>query len=404
MFVGALTLGFVNAIGPRIVQRFIPTPFDQAQIVSIGTQRQRLVDEDKRFERQMTEARARLLDELQHRKDMIELQEQLRRWQFDFLPAAFLKASEAAGGKALNIVIRLSDHRRVSVGDNDPATIILKDAVMAAEEQMIALYAGDRLFPETPETTPKNGVLFYADYRLGRELPVQSAVTALSSLLASEPVVLVDIAIRDGLRYRLTISHWGGAIGDAPQPVILPSQTLDLSAIAASEPERVSLTLSLTLTSLLVALSDNFHLLRHLWAKPQPAMPALMKFIRKYSGASVDWEGIFPVYRRSLDLLGDRAPAIATDIAADLALAIHAEGQHALAQKYLKQAACYFAAAYHQSEDFSQILQKLIRSSLNKEHPSLVEALMQVGGLKPEPLLNMRSKTEVYNLLVEPKK
>lgn len=400
-FVGGLTLGFVNAIGPRIVQRLLPTPFDQAQIVSIETQRQRLLDEEKRFDRQMIEARERLVEELQHRKDMLELQEQLRRWQFDFLPKAFLQASGSAGGRALNIILRMSDHRRQSSAD-DRSVDLLKDAVMAAEEQLTALYSSERLFPRSHEVSPKNGVLFYPHYRLERELPVQSAVTTLSSLLASEPVLLVDIAIRDGLRYRVTLAHWGDAMGDQPQPVLLPSQTLDLSGMA-SDPERAGSTLSLTLIALLVALSDNFHLLRHLSAMPQPAMPGLMAFVKKTPHADINWNGLYPIYARTLDTLGDRAPSIAAEMSASLAIATR-DSENPIAQQMLERAVRHYAKAHKQPFDLQRTLDRLSISSFSGEHPFLLQALQQVGGLKPNPEHSLRTKQEAYALLTGSRK
>lgn len=395
---GGLASGFVGAIGPRLVQQIMPTPFDRAQTISIEVQRQRLVDEEKRFERQTAEARERLLIELQHRQDMIALQEQLRRWEFDFLPSAFIQASAVAGGRSLNIILHMSNHRRIKHENIDHSAIMLKEAVFFAEEQMVSLYTADRIFPQNYADTSQNTVLFYPSSNLDKELPIQSTVTTLASVLASEPVILVDIAIRDGFSYRVTIAHWGDAMGTAPQPVILPPQTINLVPFM-SDIKRASSILSLTLTGLLVALSDNFHLLRHMGAMPTPAMPSLINSVNGTADASVDWKALCRVYGHTLDMLADRSPIIATDIAAKLALATHAANEDELAKDMLGYAVRIYAKSYRQPDNPQQVIDRLASTSLGTEQKALLDALHIVGGLEAKPAAPVRSKHDTYMLL-----
>lgn len=389
--------GFVNAIGPRIAQKLFPTPFDQAQIVAIETQRQRLIDEESRFQRQIAESRVRLLQELTHRKDMVELQEQLRRWQFDFLPAAFINMSQSAGGTALNIILRISDHRRSPGGKSDVEAIMLKDAMMAAEEQIIALYSAESLFPYGSIIGPRNGVFFYADYNLRRELPIQSAVTTLSTLLSSEPVVLIDIAIRDRQRYRVTVSHWGDAMGDAPQPVTLPSKTLDLSAFT-NDQQQAAGALSVSLISLLVAISDGFHMLRHSWATPQPALPSILSYLRRTSGLAIDWEALYAIYQKSIEITASRSPNIAIELCAHFAIAAQRIGEKDVANMALEQAQRIFCGLYRQISDPQQIVTRLVASSLQHHYPQLLSALKVIADVSPQTT-SVRSKEDTYALL-----
>lgn len=391
--------GFIQALGPRIAQGLFPSPFDRAQIIAIETQRQRLIDEESRFQRQMTESRERLLQELQHRRDMVELQEQLRRWQFNVLPSDFIRRSQLAGGGTLNIILRNSDHRRVGSSEPDLPAIILKEAILNAEDRLTTLYAADRLFPSRSVSHVGNGVLLYADYRLGAELPVQAAVTTLSSLLASEPVVLVDIALRDQLRYRVTISHWGDAMGGDTHAVTQGPQTLDLSGLAKSA-EQAASALSTSLLLLLVSLCDNFHLMRHNALRPTPALPEIVRDLKDTSALSTDWGAVFNSYEHSIDAIGTRAPMMAIDMAAGLAIEVQRAGLGHAAAVIAQRALGYFGLAYRTQDDAQQVLNRLVTSKLGDAHADLKRALQDVLGVEHVHHQG-RTKLEAYRLLNE---
>lgn len=391
--------GFIQALGPRIAQGLFPSPFDRAQVIAIETQRQRLIDEESRFQRQMTEARENLLHELQHRRDMLELQEQLRRWQFNVLPSDFIRRSKMAGGSALNIILRISDHRRVEASKPDRPAMILKEAIMNAEDRITTLYAADRLFPSRSLSCVGNGVLLYADYRLGAELPIQAAVTTLSSLLASEPVVLVDIAIRDQLRYRVTLSHWGDAMGGDTHAVTQGPQTLDLFALVNSA-EQAASALSASLLILLVGLCDNFHLMRHNALQPKPALPEILRDLKGTRTLSGDWSAVLSSYEYSINAIGIRAPMMAIDMAAGLAIEVQRAGLGDTAALIARWALGYFGLAYRMSDDPQQIMNRLVTTKLGDAHSDLKRALRDVLGIKHIHHPG-RTKLEAYRLLNE---
>lgn len=391
--------GFIQALGPRIAQGLFPTPFDRAQVIAIETQRQRLIDDESRFQRQMAESRERLLQELQHRRDMVELQEQLRRWQFNVLPSNFICRSQKAGGSVLNIILRVSDHRRVGSSEPDLPAIILKEAIINAEDRLTTLYAGDRLFPYRSASQASNGVLFYADYRLGAELPIQAAVTTLSGLLASEPVVLVDVALRDQLRYRVTISHWGDAMGGDALAVTQAPQTIDLSPLANSA-EQAAAALSTSLLVLLISLCDNFHMMRHAAAQPRPALPEIVRDLRETSTLSADWGGVFTSYLHSIHAIGTRAPIMAIDMAAGLAVEVHRAGLGDAAAAMAQRALGYFGLAYRMSDDPQQVMNRLVTTKLGDTHADLKHALCDVLGIE-QIQYQGRTKLEAYRLLNE---
>lgn len=359
LVVGGAVVAFVNSIGPRLIQALIPTKFDQAQVLSIANQRDRLVLEERRFETQMREARERMLIEHQQRLELAERAAQLSRWPMEFLPADYIRRSGDSNGRSLNVIVRQSDHRRGPSAD--PANMestarLLKDALFVAEDQMLKWYTGDRF--GSRRGGAYNGVLFYPDYRLHAAKDIQSIVSVLSSLTYTEPSVLIDIAVLDRLVYRVTISHWGAACSDGPRAITLPPVVVNLSSLVNDE-TKARIALSVTMSSIVASIADTFHLLRRPHELPVPAMFELISHGGNVEDPASYWKPISESYRTGLAHLAERSPLLASELSANAALAAHGAKQGPYADSFLENAVRYFRQIHHKELSEFAVLKKL---------------------------------------------
>lgn len=398
--VAAAGYGLANSIGPRLIQKLIPTPFDKAQIASIETQRLRLQSDEARFERQLEEARERLLNEHRQRRELLEYQEQLKHWPHSVLPMDFINRSGEANGRSLNIILRQSDHRQSAAGgsNQDISVRILNRAILIAEDQMIDWYSNQQL-ANNRVSDSVNGVLFYPSYKLTAPEDIQSTTTTLSSLMRTEPTILLQIAVCGNLVYRLAISHWGEAFGDTSKAIALSPILINLSSLASDE-QSAQRTLSMVLTTVIVSMADTFHLLRRPHDLAVPAIYNLMKLSQSLDHAKVYWEPIVKTYRTGLKHVADHAPLLASELAANTALVAAKAGQTEQSVLFLQDAVHFFCVATSFQGDEQQLLNRI-----NSNHPTATEklklqqALIEIRRLSPEPVVNRRSLDEVLSSL-----
>lgn len=377
MAIGGATLAFVNSIGPRIVQRLIPVKFEQAQVANVALQRERMEREEERFEFQVQEGRQRLLVEHRHRLELTEWQHQLARWPMEFMPADFIRRSGDANGRALNVIVRQTDHRSVvTKGDTSDATLrLLKEALLIAEDQMLTWYSPQQN-PTDRIDARNNGVLFYPDYRVHKDKSIQGILAVLSNMVATEPSILFDISIIDHHFYRVTVSHWGEAYDDAARAISLPPFIIDLSSVAA-DPQKSKFLLSLALSSAIASMADTFHALRAPHGLRQPALPKLMAMGTTANVPATYWKPVTHAYQSGLRHVSDRAPLLASELAADAALAAEHANHRSYAETLLNDALSYYRRANHFEGDDLAVMTRLLGSRARNAEPLRLELALE---------------------------
>ena len=382
--IGGTVLAFVNSIGPRIVQRLIPAKFEQAQIANVALQRERMDREEERFEFQVQEGRQRLLIEHRHRLELTEWQHQLARWPMEFMPADFIRRSGDANGRALNVIVRQTDHRAIQA-QNDTADLtlrLLKEALLIAEDQMLAWYSPQQT-PNDMISGRSNGVLFYPDYRVHKDKSIQGILAVLSNMVGTEPSILVDISILDRHFYRVTVSHWGEAYDDAGRAISLPPFIIDLSSVSA-DPQKSKFLLSLALSSAIASMADTFHVLRAPHGLQQPALPRLMALGTAADVPATYWKPVTQAYQSGLRYVSDRAPLLASELAAGAALAADRANHRSYAETLLDDALLYYRRANHFEGDDPAVMTRLSGSRPRNSEPLRLQlALEGLRGLSP---------------------
>lgn len=186
--------------------------------------------------------------------------------------------------------------------------------------------------------------------------------------------------------------------GDA-QAVTQAPQTIDLSPLANSA-EQAAAALSTSLLILLISLCDNFHMMRHAAAQPRPALPEIVRDLRETRTLSADWSAVFASYEHSIHAIGTRAPIMAIDMAAGLAVEVHRAGLGDSAAAMAQRALGYFGLAYRMSNDPQQVMNRLVTTELGDAHADLKRALCDVLGIE-QIQYQGRTKLEAYRLLNE---
>jgi hypothetical protein len=384
ILLGSIALTFVNSIGPRVVQRLIPTKFEEAQIASVALQRERMEQEERRFEQRLVEDRQRFLAEHQSRLELTEWQHQLARWPMGCLPADFIRRSADAHGRALNVIVRQTDHRpQKKETKNDATLLLLKDAIFKAEGRMLEWYPlTDQSFSALSQRA--NGVLFYPDYRVHRDSAVkgvQEVVTTLSNSLSTEPTVLIDLAVTSDLICRVTVAHWGEVYNSQAHAIALPSFLIDLSTLE-SEVGKASFYLSLSLSSIIASMADTFHLLRSPHAFPTPELPQLMAWSANAKLPGSFWKPLTQAYQAAIGHVAENAPALASELSAGAALVTHSAQQQQFADELLNDAIRYYRAATRFSGDEQAIMNRLTAARARRDEPlKLQSALDELRGL-----------------------
>ncbi len=380
--IGGTIIAFVNSVAPRLVQRLIPVKFEQAQIANVALQRERMQHEEERFEFQIQEGRQRLLIEHSHRLELTELQHQLTRWPMEFMPADFIRRSGDTNGRALNVIVRQTDHR-VNPAKNDtadPTLRLLKEALLIAEDQMLTWYSPQQN-PSNSKDGRSNGVLFYPDYRVHKDKSIQGILAVLSNMVRTEPSILFDVSILDNHFYRVTVSHWGAAYDDTARAISSPPFIIDLSTVSTDQ-EKSKLLLSLALSSAVASMADTFHALRAPHGLQEPALPRLMRIARTADVPATFWKPVTNAYRSGLRYVSDRAPMLASELAAGAALAAEHANQRHYSEVLLDDALLYYRRGSHFEGDDLAIMSRLSGSrSRSAEPPRLEEALGSVRGL-----------------------
>ena len=377
MAIGGATLAFVNSIGPRIVQRLIPVKFEQAQIANVALQRERMEREEARFEFQVQEGRKRLLLEHRHRLELTEWQHQLTRWPMEFMPADFIRRSGDINGRALNVIVRQTDHRSTPLKNNtaDTTLRLLKDALLIAEDQMLTWYSSQEDL-KCFGASRGNGVLFYPDYRVHKDRSIQGIVAVLSNMIGTEPSILFDISILDHHFYRVTVSHWGEAYEESARAISLPPFIIDLSSLAADQ-QKSKFLLSLALSSAIASMADTFHVLRVPHGLHQSALPRLMAMGTIADVPATYWKPVTHAFQSGLRHVSDRAPLLASELAAGAALAADNANHRGYAQALLDDALLYYRRANHFEGDDHAVMTRLTGSRARNAEPLRLELALE---------------------------
>ncbi len=354
--VAAAALGLAHSIGPRLVQALIPTPFDKAQVVGIEVQRQRLAAEEARFIQSNADARQRILLDYEQRRGQAEFQKQLDSWPIRPLAVDFIRRSGEARGRAVNVIVRQTDHRNTGPDDAAHAMSqrILRGALHQAERQILKWYTMDT----TQDVPSRNGVFFYPGYALYPAGDIQSFATTLAGLVGTEPTLLIDIALCDDLKYRVAISHWGQAYQEGSTLQVLDPIDIDLSAMAHDE-EQAHFALTITLSSAIMSMADSFHLLRRPHEFPEPAIFRLMQFGRAKVDLPDYWGTIVEPYRVALGYIAERAPLLASELAAKAALSAQRADQVDHAQHLLTDSLVHFRKAFSVAGDEQAVIDRV---------------------------------------------
>jgi hypothetical protein len=190
----------------------------------------------------------------------------------------------------------------------------------------------------------------------------------------------------DDLNYRVAISHWGQAFQEGGTLQVLDPFYIDLSAMAHDE-GKAHLALTVTLSSAITSMADSFHLLRRPHEFPEPAIFRLMQYSRAKADIPDYWKTIVEPYRVALGYIAERAPLLASELAAKAALSAQRADQSAQAEQMLTDALAHFRKAFSVAGDDQAVIDRAARQAipLCGEMP-LVDALQTVRGISVQAI------------------
>jgi hypothetical protein len=311
---------FVVTVGQRYAQRFIRTPTDDRQDLSLQLQVEALRKQEERF---ATELKARrdlqlevLEKQFEHDRSEADRKYELARWPFKITPPVFLKSSMARNGRALNLIVCVrsssSENAKSDAGLRSLHGLkLLESCVTIVERETVGRYGGSMfLYDETRK-------------------PIELSHTTLQntgwSLLRTEPTILFYIQQSAPLKFHVDISFWGMGYDADIGPEKLSSIKIDLNDVDGSDSQRGRL-LAAVLSTLVVGFGDTFNSLHNASELPQPVFPWLVKQVNAAELPANALDFLSNTYSGSIATLSQYSPSVAIEIGLQAALALYEVG------------------------------------------------------------------------------
>ena len=233
-----------------------------------------------------------------------------------------------------------------------------------------------------------NDVILYTDILKNSRLSGESLTSTIWSMLKTDPTVLVEVNVLSPDHYVLYVSHWGGTFepdGTFISPIRrLTPLNIDLRSIPPDSGAQRVVALTLALSSVLVSMGDAYRMLHRTHDLPKPIFPTLMTNTSSATLPDV-WKPMTKAYLSTYDSVAAHSPVIASELAAQAALAAHANNHADFASALLDKALQVHPLLRGAPPDKDAIRPILLRQRMRGREPSELEnAMIALRGLTIE--------------------
>lgn len=319
--------GAGNSVAGRVLQHVFPTPLEKAQLHNLHEQvrlaRERLVEEERRAQRDLDQRWAMLREQLEHQQSLQrerieadrrlrDYQKQLDSWPLAVMAANIVDVSRRSPHPALNVIVKVTRGH----GQHAPLGPLLR--AVASLDRLVRIHCGDDLFLYSETAPPK-------DLR-AEPLSQRSLISTLNGVLHSEATALLEVIPGDG-QIEIDGAFWGwtcegeddrGTAIRARQPLMLELP----QAEAAAEARIVN-----SLLLMIVAISDTHALLSRWGVAPRLNLfRVLAEIARNDPILAAGGAVLIEQLAAQIERLAGSAPALAAEAAARAAIAAHEAG------------------------------------------------------------------------------
>jgi hypothetical protein len=400
-FLAALATG--NALGPIIAQVIAPLaknwlPAD-AEIESfklrtreLKLREQEFAMRENHFVRQMAEARNNLIIQLESQRANLEDQELFRRWPLGVHAINILRESARRNSFALNVIVCIVDtnqsefHRATGQAISHTIDMLSNHSLSIAEQAAGAF---------------DNDMLCYRDTLRNSRLVGDSLRVTLSTLLITEPTVLIELRIPHVNKVELHVSHWGMPSLTSKSFTRYKTQTIALSPFpeslhsekntgseATQQYQQIlmarSITVGLALAAIIVSIGDIFRALQRPHMFSAPVLPAMMQdptFGLRAVGVEIPktvWQPLTSMYISTYESVASINGVLASELAAKAALAAHGAQNCEFANQLLERALHFNTQLSSPEED--RVMSILYRQRTHNKPTELETALSIIRG------------------------
>ncbi|MEH0197627.1 GTPase [Caulobacter sp. CCNWLY153] len=388
--------GLASGLVSRIMQHIFPTPLEKAQLHSLyenlDLARQRLEREEDRVREEWNLRRDLQLKQIEAGHTLEQDRDLMRRWPLEVPAPAFLRYSQGRTGAALNVVL-WPEQRRTPHLEAARANGLLQNFHTAADallDSAARMFGQDVIFYR--ETEKPSGVA-------RPTLSGQQLEATLYSLTATEPTVLLQVAVEGPQALRLNYSCWAWA-GDKQEPLSGSIVVEGAAPMSAKDIERA-------LLAVICALSDQYQLVRTL---KDPKAPRFLQLLGvdcglrvrddRSAGEAMSIEELLGRnYRSALDDVAGSQPTLAAEAAARAALAAKGRGLHDLAETFLGTSLDHYRAGQPGGHDMGRVVALLMRPSSRDPEPLVRNALREIRNLDPMDFREKGGKMTLEDVL-----